>query len=197
MKQSIYTVIFILILLSACAVAPQPALTMLPKDQVSLPPEPDISLAPPTSVATAAWSIYHKNPYGFSFEYPSVYDEPCYNDSCGLKENLDGIHLGHQIDISILESNDLNLAEYASNLLQSKGWTSESLKKVIINGSAAVTVEYRFGGTNRFGTFTLIGQNSHVFALTFSAGSFCDILEANITEPEVYSHILETLQFNP
>jgi hypothetical protein len=71
------------------------------------------------------------------------------------------------------------------------------VKNVTINGLEAVTVEYRFGGTNRFGAFTLIKHNTRIFALNFSAGSFCDIPEAQVSEPEVYSHMLETFQLTP
>jgi hypothetical protein len=125
------------------------------------------------------------------------HSDNAYKDSCGLKENSDGIHLGHQIDLLFLESNGLNLTEYARSLLQSKGWTSDSVKNVTINGLEAVTAEYRFGGTNRFGAFTLLEHNTRIFALNFSAGSFCDIPEAQVSEPEVYSHMLETFQLIP
>jgi len=193
-KTSIFTFTFILLFLTACGILYQPTLTLPPTVQATLPSEPAASLATPTSSTPAIWSIYHNSQYGFTFEYPTVYDEASYKDSCGIKENNDGIHLGHRIDLLFLESNGLNLTEYANDLLQNKGWTLESLKNATINGLETVTVEYRFGGTNRFGTFTLIEHNSRIFALNFSAGSFCDIPEAKVSEPEVYSHILETFQ---
>lgn len=168
--------------------------TIPPTAQVTLPAAPSATPNPSTSVT---WNTYRNDAYGFTFEYPAIYDETSYKDSCGIKESNDGIHLGHQIDVLFLESNGLTLTDYASSLLQSKGWTLDSLTNVTINDLNAVTVEYRFGGTNRYGTFTLIEDNAHVLLLNFSAGSFCNILEAQISEPAAYAHILETFRLTP
>ncbi len=196
-KPNVPTIAFIVLLLTACGITFQPTPTIPSTDQIILSTKSAESLAAPTPSPSTIWSIYHNNQYGFTFEYPTVYDEASYKDSCGLKENRDGIHLGHQIDIFFMESNGLNLTGYANSLIKNKGWTSDSVKNVTINGLEAVTAEYRFGGTNRFGTFTLIEHNMHIFALNFSAGSFCDLPEAQVFEPEVYSHILETFQLAP
>ena len=194
-KTSIFLVFIIMFLLTACGTTLQPARTISPTVQATFPLEPAMHLMIPTSSASAVWSVYHNSQYGFTFEYPTAYEESSYIDSCGIKEDSHGIHLGHQIDLLFIESNGLKKTEYAKNLLQSKGWISDSLKNTTVNGQEAITVEYRFGGTNRFGTFTLIERNHHIFILSFSAGSFCDMPEVNVFEPEVYSHLLATFQF--
>lgn len=159
-------------LLTVCGTILQSALTISPTVQATFPPEPAMHLVIPTSSASAVWSVYHNSQYGFIFEYPIAYEESSYIDSCGIKEDNDGIHLGHRIDLLFIESNGLNQTEYAKNLLQSKGWTSDSLKNTTVNGQEAITVEYRFGGTNRFGTFTLIELNSLIFFTKFFGWKF-------------------------
>ena len=159
---------------------------------------PEIASPTPATTVTSdiAWKTYQNGTYGFTFEYPAIYDEPAYKDSCGLKESSDGVQLGHQIQIQFLDSGGLNLAEYTTNLLQSKGWSADSQQNEPVNGMEAVTVQYRFGGTNRFGTLTLVKPNDHIFAFNFTAGSFCDISESQTSEPNAYSHIIETFQLN-
>ena len=191
------TILAALVLLLAACVTTSPPIQTIPSTlQVTSPAEPALVPTTPTSSTPAIWNTYHNDQYGFTFEYPAAYDNTSYITSCGIKESNDGIRIGHQIDLMFLESNGLGLPEFANNLLQSKGWTSNSIKNATTNGLETITVDYRFGGTNRFGTITLIKQNSFIFALNFSAGSFCDIPKSQVSEPEVYSHILETFQLS-
>lgn len=161
---------------------------------------PTISVQTQSTVSQTAmnseivWKTYRNEVYRFKFEYPEIYDELPYRDSCGLRENSDGIQLGHQIQLLFLDSGGLNLTEYTSNLLQSKGWSVDSQQNGPINGVEATTIQYRSGGTNRFGTFTLIKPDDHIFALNFTAGSFCDVPESQASEPNVYSHMIETFR---
>ncbi len=187
-------IFLIVFFITACETTFPPTLTTPSTAQVIASTEPTLVPAIPTVSTPIVWSTYRNDTYGFTFEYPAAYDNASYKDSCGIKESNDGIHLGHQIDLLFLESNGLDLTEYANTLLQSKGWTSTSLINATTDGLERVTVEYRFGGLNRFGKFTLIKSGAHIFALNFTAGSFCDIPEASLSEPEVYSHVLETFR---
>jgi hypothetical protein len=159
-------------------------------------PPPFCTATPEPSSSNIIWKTYRNGIYGFTFEYPAIYDELPYRDSCGLKENSDGIQLGHQIQLLFLDSGGLNLTEYTSNLLQSKGWGVDSQQNEPINGVEATTIQYRFGGTNRFGTFTLVKPDNRIFAFNFTAGSFCDIPENQASEPNVYSHMIETFRLD-
>src|SRR5215204_4523010 len=64
------------------------------------------------------WKPYQNNTFGFSMEYPTMYDEAPYRDTCGIQVNNGGIHLGHQIGLVFLAANGLSLEEYTSNLLK-------------------------------------------------------------------------------
>ena len=196
-KSGYLAAILIILILTACSAGSQPGSTTAATVQATLPMAGNELPATSTVSAVDNWVVYQSTDYGITFEYPAAYDDPAYKDSCGPKENNDGIQLGHQINLQVIEADDLSLSDYADNLIKRKGWTSESLNNSLIDGREAVTVNYRFGGTSRFGTFTLIEKEPQVFALNFSAGSFCDIPEKQIFEPEVYAHILETFHFIP
>ncbi|MEO8356047.1 MAG: hypothetical protein ABI621_09035, partial [Chloroflexota bacterium] len=141
------------------------------------------------------WKTYQNNTFGFSMEYPARYDEAPYNDTCGIKVSNEGIRLGHQIEILFLAANGLSLEEYTSNLLRDKDWRMESQRYQTVSGLNAITVDYRFGGTNRFGTVTLVDYQGLIVAFGFTPGNFCEIPGSQITEPDAYSHIIESFRF--
>ena len=141
------------------------------------------------------WKLYQNNTFGFSMEYPRAYDEAPYSDTCGLKVSNEGIHLGHQIELLFLAANNFSVEAYASKLLKDKNWTLESQRYQTVSGLNAVTVDYRFGGTNRFGTFTLVESNGLIVAFQFTAGDFCEIPGSQITEADAYAYIIGSFRF--
>lgn len=143
------------------------------------------------------WKTYQNELYGFSFEYPAIYEEMPYKDSCGLEENSDAIRVGQRSELLFLNSGGLDLAEYTNNLLEGKDWNVDSRENELINGLEAITVQYRFGGTNRFGSLTLVKDEQRIFAFSFSAGGFCEIPESPmLSEPNAYAHMLETFRLD-
>lgn len=140
------------------------------------------------------WKTYQNNTFGFSMEYPILYDVAPYGETCSLQANNERIHLGHQIDLLFLTSGGLSLEEYAENLLKEKGWSMESQKYETVSGLPAITVDYRFGGTDRFGTFTLVEYHGLMYAFQFTAGDFCDIPGYQVTEPDAYAHMIDSFQ---
>ncbi len=150
----------------------------------------------PVDNSSALWKTYRNDVYGFTFEYPAIYDEAAYSDTCGIKPSDAGIHLGHQIDLFFLNANGQDLTQFADNLIQTKGWSIDSQTHDPINGLEAAAIQYRFGGTNRFGTFTLVKQGEQIFAFNFSAGGFCEVPTDQPAESAAYSHMIETFQLN-
>ena len=151
---------------------------------------PTLTPNPPYDPARP-WKTYQDNTFGFVMEYPAIYDEPPYTEACGLKPSNQGVRLGRQTEILFLPAQNLTLEEFAGSLVSEKGWSVESQEQTTVSGLPALTVEYRFGGTSRFGTFTLVDFQGLIFAFGFSAGDFCDI-PGNVTEAEAYSHLIET-----
>lgn len=159
---------------------------------------PAITPFPNPSTPAILWDTYQNDLYGFSFEYPAVYEEPAYIDRCGLKENATGIHLGQRIDIQFLDPGGLGLEDFASNLLQGKDWRVDSHTSQLISGLEGINIQYRFGGANRFGTISLVEHNNRIFGFNFSAGDFCDIQEnqVQVSEGTVYTHLLDSFLFD-
>jgi hypothetical protein len=61
-----------------------------------------------------------------------------------------------------------------------------------------MNIQYRFGGTNRFGTISFVEHDGRIFGFNFSAGSFCDIPQdqVQVSENTVYAHLLESFLFD-
>ena len=151
---------------------------------------PTITPNPPYD-PSRPWKTYQDDTFGFVMEYPAIYDEPPYAESCGLKLSNQVVRVGRQTEVLFLVSNNLTLDEYAAKLVQDKGWVPESQRSETVSGLPALTVDYRFGGTSRFGTFTLVDFQGLIFAFGFTAGDFCDI-PGTVTEAEAYSHLVQT-----
>jgi hypothetical protein len=145
--------------------------------------------------AAPAWKMYQDAGGRFGFEYPAVYDEPAYRDRCAPRAMEEGAAVGARSELVFLDAGGSSLAESADKLLESKEWTEESRADETVGGRPALTVAYRFGGLNRYGTFTLIPFGDKLLALGFSAGAPCDIPAAGITELDAYRHIIESIQF--
>lgn len=115
-----------------------------------------------------------------------------------MKENEAGIQVGQRIELQLLDPGGLGLVDFASNLLLSKDWRVDSQTNQLIGGLEGINIEYRFGGTNRFGTISLVEFNNRIFGFNFSAGDFCDIQEnqVQVSEGAVYVHLLQSFLFD-
>jgi hypothetical protein len=176
-------------------------LSINPTPVITLPEVLPLDVAPTDAQAStdsfSVWKTYQNEMYGFSFEYPAIYEEMPYKDSCGLKESSDGIHVGLGSELLFLDSGGLELAEYTNNLLQGKDWSVDSRESQLIDGLEAITVQYRFGGTNRFGTFTLVKDGERIFAFSLSPSNLCGIPDSpRLSELNAYAHMLETFRLD-
>ena len=75
-----------------------------------------------------------------------------------------------------------------------KDWSHLVQNEVLVGGNDGITVEYRFG-QSRFGTITFIKNAKIIYTFGFTSGSWCEIPEVRLTEPQVYAHLLDTIQF--
>jgi hypothetical protein len=141
------------------------------------------------------WKTHQDAAGRFSFEYPAAYDSPAYRDQCAPRESEDGLMFGMRSELGYIDSGDASLAESADRLLREKDWREESRAATTISGQPALTVAFRFGGTNRYGEFTLVPANGRLLVLGFSAGALCDIPEAGMTEFKAYQHARASFRF--
>lgn len=126
-----------------------------------------------------------------------MYDEAAHTEQCSVRKTDDGVGVGIRIELAFVDPGGKSLDDYATALMKSKEWNETSRATATAGGQPALTVEYRFGGTNRYGTFTLVSHGGKTLAFNFSAGAFCDFPEANVTELDAYHHLIESFQFLP
>lgn len=163
----------------ACASTASPAEAPSATPGAAATPQPA-----PAASQVGAWKTFRSERYRFEFRYP---------DSCGVIERDGSFHIGGRIELAVIDSNESNLSEYVTSFINDKvstnGWTVESRSSRLVAGKEAITVEYRFGGSNRYGTATFIRGNGRVHVWGLTAGGFsCD-------EQLVYNPILSSFRF--
>lgn len=139
-----------------------------------------------TQDETAGWKIYKNAEYGFEIKYPG-------DTQCGqFIDNGNGDLNFGRIEIAVLDSGELNLSDFVDKYLSlnsEKFNTIDSKTPTKIDAGNAITVNYRSGGTNRFGEATFLKNNTNVYGIGFTAGSF------NCDEPQIFSKMLSTFKF--
>lgn len=98
-----------------------------------------------------------------------------------------------RIELATLKAAGRSLTQNVSDLVDTKvsvnGWAIERQQPERMGGEPAVQVEYRFGGTNRYGTAMLTQRNDRLYIWGLTAGAFtCD-------EQQVFGTIISTFQF--
>jgi hypothetical protein len=85
--------------------------------------------------------------------------------------------------------------KFTSEFLNSKDWMIQNQKEVKVGNAEGLTVDYRFG-QSRFGTITLIKNAEMIYTFGITAGSWCELPGVSIAEPQVYTHLLDSVQFD-
>jgi hypothetical protein len=152
-----------------------------------------------TPTREPAWIVYEQPALGVRFEYPSGYDAiGCGPNLSSSPEQGVDLRLGYRITLHRDES-DPNGAEEAANEFidaHSPQDLQETNRSTIdISSQSALRIQYRFGGTGRYGESIFLVREGKLLRLDFSAGQFCDLPDEGITEGQVFERIISTLQF--
>lgn len=174
-------------------------------------PEPTATITPTLDLSRFAnvWEKYQNEAYGISFDYPAVYNESPYTDyACGIRlsEPADSnevyFYLGERITLAIIEAKNETLTDYVDHFVEKNegdDFTLISRSEGQVGGVKAITLEYRFGAFNRYGTVTYFKRSDKLYAVDFTAGVFCEMMTQDTTsgmsEFGAYFHILESFQF--
>lgn len=172
---------------------------------------------------SGVYKTYHNEEYGFTFEYPAVFDDGPYPGACALYEDSNGsypalyhVYVGHRTWISVVDAEGMSLSEYLDEFIASGQRMAEEDSDIIFmvtplvfseeengqiftdeNGNQYVTLEYRFGLTNRYGRITIFSHDGYFIEIDFTAGLFCDFPEIDIYETRASLKILESFMLLP
>ena len=193
---------------STATITPSPAIApSATNPETPTPTSSDIPWSPPSFLPTEmvgldlsefidAWKVYSNTQYGFSFEYPVIYDEIGY---CAIWENEKttggiSIGIGSRISVDVEPVNpeytiDSFVEEFTKNL--------EHLEIVPtpLAGQDGYYISYRYGGLGRLDeVFVVVNDSLRViFEMTYPVG--CDIWEVGMKERDVFDHVMESFTF--
>lgn len=146
--------------------------------------------ASPTAIPTAQqgsdWKLYRDESLGIEFSYPGA---------CSVSQSNGFFQIGGRIELVIAEARGLSLADYVTQFVDERtrtnGWKVDSQQTATVGSNSAVRIDYRFGGTSRFGTAIFLEGQGRVYAWGLTAGGFtCD-------EPAAFDGIVSSFRFTP
>lgn len=208
-----------LVLLAACSAPTNQAPSVSPKPTTALPTKPAVptalppsatstraftSTAKPTPSATATidfasyknkWTVYHNEKYGYSFEYPAIYDEKRFY--CATPEpDAESITIGGRSDLFVISSSQ-SLEGHVNDIVrqyESDHWKLSNQLSHKIDSLDAITIEYRFGGLSRYGTASFVKYSEYIYAFNYTAGASCYIPGFELWEDDAYEHMIDTFR---
>jgi hypothetical protein len=138
---------------------------------------------------------------GIAFEYPSLYDQQTYENCRINKQVLDGriiYNFGSVSYLAVSPAAGRSIEDYVREL-ESSGQISQVTENVTtMADQPALKVDYRFGGTNRFGTVTIVKQGNQFYAFYAEAGGMaCNSPADDTFELEAYQHAIDSLSITP
>jgi len=143
-----------------------------------------------------SWKVYTNHELGFSFEYPTIYDEI---DYCKLQERqTDGndlvIDVGSRIHVIVTPT---DLAYPIDDYI--RDFTTEMEYVTIIPTPIASQqgyyVTYRYGGLGRLDLVYIVDNDSIRATFEMTGPVFCDIWEVNMGEFSAFQKVIDSFAF--
>lgn len=111
------------------------------------------------------------------------------------------ITVGHRIIIAVSPADGRSLDALVDAFLEARDLTVTDRTSREVAGTQAVRLEYRFGGTNRFGLVTFFTHAEWFYGVSITAGAFCEMLvpegasDLVYTEFQAYDLVLDSFKF--
>lgn len=139
---------------------------------------------------------------GIDFEYPAVYEHPLYAwrgpfVSYGENETILEYTGKQTWIVQNLKSQTADgvLAELQERAATDTDFTIQSIREDEMLSYSGYYVEYRFGGTNRYGAASMAEIGNRLGLWDFNAGPWCDVAEIAFSEQEAMIRFGETFRF--
>jgi len=210
-RALLYTVFVVLLgsLITGCIPDPRLILMESPTprscslDAILTRTQPSASASPDTSSrqSTVAWLVHHDSEYGYSFEYPAMYERSSYSE-CEVHVTNRRISLGQEVYIGTSAAIFIRQPEYneweQEACLLALDLTSDaydfSISKTTFAGEDAVSVLYN-ADWNPEGSAIMFEHDGLLFTISNIANPKCDLKGTTITATLVYDHLLSSFQF--
>jgi hypothetical protein len=172
----------------------------------SVPSQPSMPATDSQSDAkmdSVAWLDYTNQVYGFTFQYPAVYNESNFN-FCTVRssrnlppESIFQIAIGSRTLITLYKSNQNPQEAYIEFQAKpaNKNLAFEKTQARSIGGEPAVIGPYRSGGTNRYAENVFFSHKGILYHVETGIPSACDVPGLNLREFDAYNHLLDSFKF--
>jgi hypothetical protein len=169
---------------------------------LSATPQPYWDLLPLKKTPQGGWTTYTNTDYGFSFEYPAIYD----TGQCGklvVRESAEQFEMyndGGTILIRIKPANDVPLEEYAKRLIEKNSYSPLTpVEDFTIDGIPAIhfILPIGFPESAQYRKLALLIHQAKLYSFEYSAQNFVGCHAPPISEEAVYEHLISTWRFLP
>ena len=162
---------------------------------------PNINPSPfPTADKTnIAWSKYQNQDYGFSFEYPTIFegtsDPACYPR--GVQGSGLSLYVGSSAAIYIWKLQDPTWQDYACRLLMINQdvWNYETLDDVQLDGVEALVAKYHDEQGNP-GITIFSGLDQYTLTISLVNNPSCTEALDEIDELTIFYHVVDSFRFS-
>jgi hypothetical protein len=180
-----------------------PTLTETP---ISIPTNTSTTF-PTLEPISGGWSTFRSSEYGFSFQYPSVYDKGFYNpldklSMCGFQSGKDD-NGGFNVWIGLIhiivnkESRDLDAFSDSYFTEKKMKWDITNIDEASLDEISAISFDYGHGSQSTFGYETIAVHNQNSFIIDYYQPDFiiCDPLDSDYSSGWVQDQIVNTWKF--
>jgi len=168
-------------------------------------PGADVTSTPaPVESFRDRWTTYANPAYGFSFDYPAVYDSRQYRYCAPRAQQslpepaVFVLDIGSQTRLTLSQPGSLSLEE-AVEAFQADpsraGYQFDPPAEREVGGETGVSLSYRAGEAKRYGESTFFLKDGLLYRVDTGAPSACDVPELELTEVNAAEHILDTFSF--
>lgn len=147
------------------------------------------------------WITYENEDYGFSFEYPAIYDEFTY---CSLRHHdpepdvsdQSGVflQLGSRIDLIFQSEPKTTVDEYIDEITQ--GARDIEVIPTPLADAEGRLVYFRAGGPGRLSTVYIADQQTQRVVVSLLPPWLCDFPDAEVSEGVTFEHLVDSFRFS-